>query len=150
MCWRQHSECQARKAAARKRRIFGAFDGIHDVLRAFFGHALQTHELLFGNQEHIGEIFNQTVRDELFNQLFADAVNVHRAARHEMFEGAFESRRTAIIRAAINRFAFGPHYRRAATRAFGWENKFFFVAVRRSVKTLTTSGMISPALRIMT
>src|SRR5437016_64161 len=103
------------------------------VLRGLLRHALEAREGLDIQAGQVGRAFHQVALDELVDQLLAQALDIHRAARGEMQQGLL-ALRLAIqpAGAACCGLARHPHHRRGAHRAFLGHRK----AVRRPARAL--------------
>src|ERR1041384_284881 len=76
---------------------FGALDGIDDVLSAFIAHAFQLQKLVLGQTIEIGEGLDQTIVNELLDELLADLLNVHLVAAAEPLEALLEGTRAVAV-----------------------------------------------------
>ncbi len=97
--------------------LFAGGDFVEQILRGFFGHALEIGERFEIELVEIGEILHQILFDELVDDFFAEAVDIHGVAAGKMQERFPSARRTGNIDAAIGDFAFGAVDARAAHRA---------------------------------
>ena len=63
------------------------------LVRGLLGHAVEVGELLDGEVEEIGDIFDEAVLDELRDQLLAQALDIERHAAAEVLQASFELRK---------------------------------------------------------
>ena len=107
---------QARQPAA-----LGSFEGGREVLRRFFGEALQLGELLGRQAVEVGEVLHQAAVDELLDGRVAEALDVHRAARAEVLQTLFELGGAGGVHAAPVGLALRPEGHAAARGTLGRE-----------------------------
>src|SRR3989454_746811 len=89
------------------------------VLRGLLRHALEAREGLDIQAVQVGGAFHQVALDELVDQLLAQALDIHGAARGEMQQGLLALRLAVQpAGAACCGLARHPHHRRGAHRAF--------------------------------
>src|SRR5438445_621292 len=85
------------------------------VLRGLLRHALEAREGLDIQAVQVGRAFHQVALDELVDQLLAQALDIHGAARGEMQQGLLALRLAVQpAGAACCGLARHPHHRRAA------------------------------------
>src|SRR5580700_7981020 len=92
-------------------------DFVEEILGGFFGHALEIGERLEIELVDIGVVLNEILFDELVDDFFAEAVDIHGVAAGKMKERFPSASGTGNIDAAIGDFAFGAMDARAADRA---------------------------------
>src|SRR4030095_2768380 len=117
-----------RRQAARERRVFTSRQGIEQLLSGPIAHSFEAGQLLFAKTIQIGYVMNQAAFDQLIDQLFAQALDVHGAPGAEEFEALLELRGTGNADTAIRGFAFFSEYLRAANRTTLGHDKFFFLS----------------------
>ena len=66
--------------------------------------------------------------DEAVGKFFAEALDVHCAARDEMIDMALELSRAGRVRAVASRFTFSSMRRRSANRAVDWHDELMLVS----------------------
>src|ERR1700757_627483 len=98
--------------------LFAGGDFIEQILGGFFGHAIEIGERLEIELIDIGVVFYQVFLDELVDDFFAEAVDVHGVATGKMKKRFPSASATGNVDAAIGYFAFGAVDARAANRAF--------------------------------
>ena len=93
---------------------FAGFDAVEEIAGGFFAHAFEIGEVVQLESIEVGNVLHQSVLDQLGDQHFAAALDVHRAAGAPMLDPAADLGRAIGIGAA-------PH-RRLAFRgcAFGY------------------------------
>ena len=67
--------------------FLAARQGVEKVLRGFFAHAFQAHELFLGEVVQVGRIMHQLPIDQLLHQLVAQALDVHGPAGSKVLDG---------------------------------------------------------------
>src|SRR2546422_692327 len=82
-------------------------DGPHQVLGGLVAEALEVGESVDGESVKVGEVFHQPPVDELLDDLLAEVLDVHRAARAAMTQPLLELGRAAAVHAPPVRFALG-------------------------------------------
>src|SRR5262249_45596292 len=105
----------------------GAFDCAEHVLSALFAHPFDGEQFFHVEVVEIGVIFHQPSRDELFAQLFAKPIDVHRSARGEVADVPLQLSRAGKAGTAGDRpvlLADGPS---AAKRARAWKVELPFL-----------------------
>ena len=92
-------------------------DGIDQVLRALLGEPLELDQGLDREVVEVGDVAHQPARDQLVDQLVAEAVDVHGAAAAEVADALLDLRRAGGVDAARDRLAFRLDRLAAAHRA---------------------------------
>src|ERR1700757_4347690 len=98
--------------------LFAGGDFIEQILGGFFGHALEIGERLEIELVDIGVVSYQVFLDELVDDFFTEAVDVHGVAAGKMKKRFPSASWAGNVDAAISYFAFGAMDARAANRAF--------------------------------
>ena len=98
--------------------LFAGGDFIEEILGGFFGHAIEIGDGLEIEPVNIGVILHQIFFDELVDDFFAEAVDIHGVAAGKMKQRFPSASGTGNIHAAISDFAFCAVDARAADRAF--------------------------------
>ena len=94
---------------ALERQLLRIFNLVENVLRRLVGEALQTQQILLGEVVDVSDVLDQAAIDELHDQRFAHAVNIHHTARREVQNRAEQFRGTVCIDAAVVDFALSAH-----------------------------------------
>src|SRR5580700_2186245 len=97
--------------------LFAGGDFVDEILGGFFGHAIEIGERFEIEPVNIGVVFHEIFFDELIDNFFAEAINVHGVAACEVNERFPSARWAGNIDAAIGYFTFGAMDARAADRA---------------------------------
>ena len=92
------------------------FDLVENVLRRLIGEALQAQQIFLREVINVGDILDQSFFNQLVDERFAHAVDIHDAARGEMQNRSQQFGGTIRIHAAVVDFAlsaddFGPAHR---------------------------------------
>src|ERR1700758_3443251 len=87
--------------------LFAGGDFVEEILGGFFGHAIEIGNGFEVEPVNIGVIFYQIVFDELVDDFFAEAVDIHGVAAGKMKERFPSAGGTRNVHAAIGDFAFG-------------------------------------------
>src|SRR5579862_5873862 len=110
--------------------LFARSDFVEEILGGLFGHALEIGDGFEIETVNIGVVFHQILFDELVDDFFAEAVDVHGVAAGKMKERFSSASGAGNIDTAISDFAFGAVHARAADWAFvGHLELLFFGAV---------------------
>ena len=83
---------------------FAAIDLRHELLCRFSAHAIETGERLAGQAVHVGIIADEPAFDELLDQRFAEALDVHRRAGREMQQALPQLRGARLVHAPPDHF----------------------------------------------
>src|ERR1700746_2473346 len=97
--------------------LFARGDFIEEILSGFFGHALEVGDRFEIELVDIGIIFHKIFLDELVDDFFAEAVDVHRMPPGKVKERFPPAGRAGNVHTAIGYFAFRAMDARAADRA---------------------------------
>jgi hypothetical protein len=104
-----------REDEAGERRLLALFDGVDHVGRGLVGHPLEARQPGGFELVDVGRRVHDAAVDDLVDQLFAEAFDIHRAASGEMQQRLLALRRTEqAARAPRDRFVGQPLDRRAA------------------------------------
>ena len=106
--------------------LLAAGDFVNEILRGFFGHAIEIFQRFQVEFVKVGEIFYQIFFEELVHDFFAEAVNVHGVAAGEVQQRFPFARGAGDVDAAVGDFAFGVMDLHAADGTFFRHLEFFF------------------------
>ena len=98
--------------------LFAGGDFVKKILGGFFGHAIEVRERLEIESVDIGVILYEVFFDELIDDFFAEAVDIHGVAAGKMKERFPSASGTGNIDAAIGDFTFRAVDASAADRTF--------------------------------
>ena len=110
--------------------LLAAGNFVYEILRGFFGHAIEIFQRFQVEFVKVGEIFYQIFFEELVHDFFAQAVYVHGVAPGKVQQRFPFARGARDVDTAVGDFAFGVMHPHAADGTFiGHLEFFFFFAV---------------------